>query len=148
MVFSYADCEIEDICASESTPIYLQPINPAPTWGSEMVHAVSERCDSAKWHFSTTRSDVMACSNSLTYPEAWNHPTRSDHFLYDSHSDCCARYSPHNRNACRKDDDCVDATTTSSTVMATTTAAGDSNDPDTANKCVSARWHITQDFSK
>ncbi len=175
-VFGGTDCEVEDICATEVTPIMTEipsrepttptPISgspsaveiytPAPMSGSPPADVTSpSSCQSRKWHLHTGAAGA-ACSNSLTYPSGWDDPNISANFLFNSHSDCCARWSPSNPQSCGRMDDCADVgTTTASTVMAnvttrtTSTVVGDSNNPATSiGSCLSGDWHITRDYSK
>lgn len=82
--------------------------------------------------------EILACSNSLVYPDAWNDATQQGKFLFESHADCCERFSHGDTSACEKHDDCESE-------LSTVTGAK-MNDPGTP--CVSARWHLSRDFSK
>jgi len=99
----------------------------------------SPSCESAKWHISSTKKH-LACSNSLTYPDMWNHPDKRDDFLFDSHAECCERFAPGGL-PCQKEENCVEVNTQPSTATADEPVA--SNTP-----CVSAKWHMTKDLSK
>lgn len=122
-----------------SLPITPQPIDPASLGEPETPDVRS--CESAKWHISVG-SEEMACSNSLIYPAAWNSADLQGKFLFVSHADCCERYSSHDPSACGKLYGCEsEVTTTLSTIAGVST-----NDPGTP--CVSARWHMSRDFSK
>mmetsp|Transcript_19468 Transcript_19468/g.41640 ORF Transcript_19468/g.41640 Transcript_19468/m.41640 type:complete len:635 (+) Transcript_19468:2027-3931(+) len=138
-------------------PTFAQPTTPAPKSLTTDVTSPPP-CESAKWHIAAGAND-LTCTNGLDYPEPWNDPRMSANFLFDSHFDCCKRFSPFDPNACGRVDVCEDTTTTTASIAMTTTTtatltvmgtplADDPTNPETSSKCLSARWHMTQDFSK
>ena len=115
-------CKLYNLCTTETPtrqpttlrptrkPVTAQPVTPAPV-GAD---AKSDVCATAKWHIAVGHWE-LACSNSLTYTEAWNDSALSGKFLFDTHEACCVRFTHGNTLSCGKINDCESMLTETST---------------------------------
>ena len=99
--FSGSTCPYEDVCPTSTpttsptnpvptTPPTTSPPTKRPTTSPTFTFSPTDCLSGYKWHHKGSTSKT--CSNDLNYPLAWDNPSVTHNYLFDTPAECCEKF--------------------------------------------------------